>query len=342
MRKRKPRVYTRSEILGISALIGSLVLLIGASIVGIWLWRTAPAPTATFYPTLPTDLPPTPVPYNPPVYVVYPTPTPLLLPDNPAFVYSSMGSGQLGVLNSGQPLLIGALSGSEVAASPDGKIIAYLVQGRLRLWETDRVDREVTLPGEVLSMSWSTDGKALSAVSRSGGSETLYRVSADGGESFAQWTLPHFAAPPIWHPSTKRILIAETGDAAHTALYTIDADCGSQATCQSSRETFADLTFPITWMTFQYSGLAVVLADATGHLYTLHTALSKDGTRHVEPLLDNGAYKREPRFSPDGTKLLYLDGTNWVYMAELDNMAVYRVAPMDGSDFAVTSIDWMR
>lgn len=345
MRKRKPFYFSPRRWLATLAIVGlvSVVTVTVGELVLWGLWQgsngRSPTPTPTSRPVV--IIYQTKVPYAFPVPI---RPTSTRMPIHPATVLSQdlilNRSGYLALLANGtvRNMFPNSITGDGmIRKSPTQDVIAYKNMGKLHLINVaSGHDDSIDIAGVLVSMSWSPDGKALSFIIHKLGWQTLYRTSPSSIYPIEQLSMPTFAAPPVWHPSTHRLLIAEPADNGKTMLYTIDGNCEAIDQCRQTREDFMVLPYRTNWLDYQPSGLYLVSAEQDrGELYLIGTA-----KRDYQRIFNDGLIKRQPTFSSDGTQIAYLSSDRQLYLADLATMSSELVYAANNEIVRADGLSW--
>jgi Tol biopolymer transport system component len=240
-----------------------------------------------------------------------------------AFASASGAGGAVVTANAGGGPLrrlsrTGALS--QVVWSPRGGRIAYGSNGRLYVIRSDGKQRHAV--GSGAEAAWSPDGTKLAFVSSAVGGP-IDRVDAAGG-SRARLTRGRFDHSPAWSPDGSRLAFSRaTTVGGPETLYVVGSD-------GTGLRSLGPQGASAAWSP---DGRALAFWQRNTEGVTLGVYRFAD--RQVTTLTRTfAAYSRPPRWSPDGTKLLFtvcaLFGTCRLDVAAVDGSGVRQLGP--GSD----------
>jgi hypothetical protein len=247
------------------------------------------------------------------------------------FLYSTL-DGALADYSEASGIRQTALKGQDVAASIDGKTMAYIRDNQLYIFGGGR-EQEIEVNNEPAMPVWNLDGSLLYFVVREMDKDVLYSVVPETALLARLLEVKHIVAPPLPSASAKRLFIAEFTGPSETAVYSIDLACTSMATCWATRDSPRSVPYGISWASIHPDGSRIVFTDSQrGHLYLFTLASG------VVNELDAGdrSYKNRVSFNHDGTALAYLDSTNKLSILTLRDMQVHLV-PLTG----VESMAWV-
>ncbi len=158
--------------------------------------------------------------------------------------------------------------------------------------------QEKRAPVYYFNPDWSPDGKEIAFESTRDGKHAIYVVRADGSGLRKLTSAEVSDEQPRWSPDGKRIVFISQRD-KHLQLYVMDADGSRQRRLTSVEDIDYQPMFSPRgdWVVFisRHEQASVVHA-----LY----AVRADGTER-KPLSDESANYTEPRWSPDGKKILF-------------------------------------
>jgi hypothetical protein len=156
-------------------------------------------------------------------------------------------------------------------------------------------------------------------------------------------TVPALAAPPISHPATGRVLVAEwsagpPGKGADTIFATIDGACATHAACERSRQVFATIPYAVNWADYHPTATMLTFSTVDGDgVYVLYT-----GTGEVKRVDGAGEQTRRPTFDTSGQYVAYLDSAGGAYVTPLTTPHQrWRLLPK-AENAHITSVDWVN
>ncbi len=217
--------------------------------------------------------------------------------------------------------LVGLTSPGEVALSPDGSVLAYVVTETN--WEDDRYEREIWLAREgekpfpftnaersSFNPQWSPDGASIAFLSDRTGKNQLYRMSSNGGEAERLTDADDGVSDFDWSPDGGWIAVSMT-DPKSEALENREKEMGEfQWEDEDHRMTHL-------WKLDLSSRALSRLTE--GQAFTVDDfAVSPDGQRV--------AFGARP--FPDPSAALQAD----IYVAEVEGPQVRKVVDWPGTD----------
>ena len=184
---------------------------------------------------------------------------------------------------------------------------------------------------------WSPDGSRLAFLSQRDGNSEIYVMNADGGSLRRLTNDPGIESAPIWSPNGSKLAFTRvTTLNGKPAIFVINAD-GSNLVNVSMDETRYNVSpdwspdgTRLVYGAQQYSccmngsaELRIVNADGTGR------------TTIVPDVFSSSAWRTDPRWSPDGTRIAFIDGA-WIATMNV-NGTQHTLLP--GTPYA-SLIDW--
>ncbi len=240
---------------------------------------------------------------------------------------------QLTHLATGEPFGVGNLW---PAWSPDGWKIAYTYvggdediyvmnadgTGQTRLTSGGRRDRWP---------AWSPDGSKIAFASDRDGDLDIYVMNADGTDQVQLTDDPADSGNPAWHPDGSKIVFWSERDGRYQ-VYAMNADGSGQVNLSGNAED--DWT---AGSSCSPDGSRIAFAssrDGNPEIYLMNV----DGSS-VTRVTDSRTYNEPTAWSPDGTRILYLNwDTGWTHHVALDGTGTVPVTAGVGG--AQWHADW--
>lgn len=348
--------FAPSERLQLGILLVGVCLILALTIGGLWQWWMNVSDRLVHDSGLSTGK------GTPPLYVA-PTMPALLRTQPPAVALAdpgfappgtrvvSWGGGRIS-LSDGDEMRSLGIRGTDVVIAPQRGAnadahsdLAYVRDDQL-FWLHDGREEVIPTGGKAMMPAWNADGSALLFVSRDAMDDNIQRIefSADRQTYVVRRMLavPALAAPPLSHPATGRVLVAEwraglPGQTEETIFATIDSTCATQAACERSRTVFATVPYAVNWADYHPGATMLAFSTVDGEgLYLLSTGSGK--VQRIDGAMMDA---RRPTFDTDGKYLIYLDAAGESFVTPLTAPAK-RWRLMSAANGNIASIDWVN